>query len=127
MLIFVYFGVSSLITYVLYRKGKFKNVDKSKNLIITALGFILPFVDIIETWIGFEYEGNPLLLLIPEEYMWPIFISSHIAFSFVMLCIGKKGMAEVNANHRVFLTLITFCLLLLTVMNVVLYIIHLSL
>lgn len=125
--VLIYAGISSLTTYILYKKGKFENVNKSKYAVVTALGFILLFVDIIETWVAFEYEGNLILLLIPREYLWQIFISFHIVGSVILLWLGKKGMMKENISHRAILTFATVYLILLTVMNAVLYPLNLSL
>lgn len=74
--------VSAIVSYVLYRRGMFDRVGRNSRFLLVGIGTIFPFIDVIETWIGFEYEANPLIKSY-GEYGWLVFIFVHLAASFI--------------------------------------------
>lgn len=117
----LYVFVSFIITYALYQKGKFENVGKTGNLILTVLGVILLFVDVIETWVGFEFEGSFFVILtikLVPAYGWFIFILAHVGASVLVVFLGWQGKPQKEA--RIILTFLVILLGILTGMNAVL-------
>lgn len=116
----LYGFVSFLVTYFLHRRGRFKVVRKAENAIMTTLGVILTFVDLIETWFGYEYEGNPFVILTIEllaEGGWIIFVLSHVAASVLVVLVGWKGKSDEEATFRAVLFFVVAYLVILTAMN----------
>jgi len=119
----LYGFVSFLVTYFLHRRGRFKVVRKVESAILTALGVILTFVDVIETWIGYEHEGNPFVIQTIEllaEGGWIIFVLFHIAASFLVVLLGWKGISEEESKVRAALFFVVVYLVILTMMNALL-------
>lgn len=119
----LYASVSFLVTYFLYRRRRFKVVRKAENAILTAFGVILTFVDVIETWVGYEHEGNPLVIQIIEllaEGGWIIFVLFHVAAAIFVVLLGWKGRFEEEVRVRATLFGVVVYLAILTVMNALL-------
>jgi len=83
-------SISGVIVYLLLLKGKFNDVRKTENAILTVVGVILPFVDVFQTLPAIEYgiEGNPFINLTPPEYQLSLLVISHIGFSLIALMLG---------------------------------------
>ena len=119
----LYGFVSFLVTYFLLRRGRFKAVRKVENAILTALGVILAFVDVTETWFGYEYEGNPFVIQIIKLFSeggWIIFVLFHVVASFFIVFLGWKGKSEEEVGVRAILFFIVVYLVILTMMNALL-------
>lgn len=119
---FLYVFVSVLITYLLYRKGRFNYVRKIEHSILTAAGVILPFVDIFETLIAIRYEieGNPLIKLTPSEHQLPLLIITHVGLSALAFILGWKGRFQENIRIRLGLMLVVIFEVIITVINALL-------
>lgn len=121
---FFYVSISLVIFYILYRKGSFNQVGKIKYFLLVGIGIVFPFIDIIETWIGFEHEGNPFLLWsienLPIGYGWSLFILQHLVLSFLALYLGWKGKSQEALLPRAFLVLLDTFLVITTLGNAIL-------
>ena len=119
---FLYAFVSFLITYLLYRKGRFDEVRKIEHTILTVAGVILPFVDVFETLIALKYgrEGNPIINLTPPEYQFAFLATTHIGLSALAFSLGWKGRSQENVRIRFGLMLIVIFEAILTVINALL-------
>lgn len=121
--ILLYGFISFLITYLLHRRGRFKVVRKNEIRILAVLGVILPFVDVVETWFGYEHEGNPFVIHtigLLAEGGWLIFILSHVVASMLVVILGWRSMSEKEVIARAILFGSVVYLILLTVMNALL-------
>lgn len=80
----VYGLVSLSVTYVLYKKHKFENVDRFQHYALVGMGIVLPFIDLIETCIGIEYELNPFF----QHHGVKAFIISYVSRAGASLFLG---------------------------------------
>lgn len=118
--ILLYGVVSFLVTYFLHRRERFKVVRKGEIRILIVIGVILSFVDIVETWFGYEHEGNPFVILTIQllaEGGWAIFVFSHLVLSIFIALLGLKGRSEEEVIVRAALFGIVVYLVILTVIN----------
>jgi len=74
---------------------------------------ILLFVDVVETWVGFEHEANLFVTLIG----WTPFVLSHVALIIPMVLLGWKSMSEEEVIARAALFGIVVYFVIGTVMN----------
>lgn len=119
----LYGFVSFLVTYYLHRRGRFKVVRRAENVMLTALGVVLTYVDVIVTWVGYKYEGNPFVIQIIEllaEGGWFVFVLFHAGASLLVVFFGWKGKSEEEVKVRAVLFFVVVYLVILTAMNAVL-------
>lgn len=114
--------ILSRLQYFLYWKGRFNDVRKIEHAILTAVGVILPFVDVFETLIGLRYEieGNPFINSTPPEYHLPLLIITHIGYSALVFILGWKGKSQEKVRVQFALVLFVVFMVIVTVINAIL-------
>lgn len=112
---------SFLITYLLYRRGRFTVVRKTELAILTVAGIILPIVDVFETLILLNYglEGNPLINLTSPEYQLPFLIITHIGYGAIAFVLGLKGRSQKGALFRFPLMFLVVLEVIIVTINVI--------
>ena len=116
----LYVFATFCITHFLRRKGKFDDVRKTELVILTTIGFVLPWIDVVETWVGFKHEGNPFLTVfhtISPGNMWILFIVGHLGLSMFSVLCGLKGKSQEGVRWRFFLAFLDILMVIITMLN----------
>jgi hypothetical protein len=89
---------------------------------LTVAGVSLPFLDVIETVVGFEYEGNPFLTtgIILPQVAWIVFVFLHLALSASVIFLGGKASLEAEVGARATLEGLVLFMAIVTGMNAIL-------
>jgi len=115
----IYFIVSFIVTYILYRKGWFNNVKKTFHNFLIILGILLPIVDSYQTLRALELgkEGNPIFNFTPLDFQLSFVIITHIAMIMISIFFGWKGYSEENVLFRASLSFFVTALVITTFVN----------
>jgi hypothetical protein len=94
--------------------------------VLTVVGVILPWVDVIQTLPAIEYriEGNPFINLAPPEYQLHLLVISHVGFSIIALVLGWLGKSPRNVEARFGLSFFLVVLTLIAVNNIIAFTLH---
>jgi hypothetical protein len=60
-------------------------------MLLAAIGIVLLWVDVVETLIGYEYEGNPLLTILSPFLSIITLLLSHFGLSIFCFLAGRRG------------------------------------
>ena len=124
ILLLVFFIIcAGVISLFLYRRGKFEALDNKIIISLTTIGVVLPFMDVVETCMGFEHEGNAFFLwiiqMLGSQIGWVIFISFHVMWSLIAVFMGWKGRNEDGKEYRALLVFWDLILSFLIIYNAI--------
>jgi hypothetical protein len=109
-----------VIVALLFKTHKLSSLTERDIKILSIAGVILPWIDVIETIVGLEHEGNPFLLYwinLSPIIGWGSFILAHLLFSGLSYCLGNLGSKPEKIRYRALLVGLDIYLLILIALN----------
>lgn len=120
--ILLYIVPAILVTFIAFRKGKLNSPKENTLKVLTVVGVVLPWIDVLETAVGFEYDGNAFLLgqyNLSPLFMTTLFVLSHFLLSILAFTSGKSSRKPENIVWKFILVFLDAWLVILVIMNAV--------